>query len=233
MADVPEKSVQFAGAGQPSNAQTTPEPGQQGAGEQQAEQGNKYLTAEEAQRLFDDLFNRRAQSLSAKTENRVRKVIEAAQAKGFTMTEQQAEAALSVMDNERQQPQTQPQGAQPTNPPPQARTNAPAQATAQAQGPETRDVHPVIATATNMMAQAGVSIEQDDPESELIDKQTTDPVVFLSSIKAAIEAKQQRLSMAGDPARIPSLSGSGRPGNPVTQIKDPNELWKLARQKGK
>jgi hypothetical protein len=45
MADVPEKSVQFAGAGQPSNAQTTPEPGQQGAGEQQAEQGNKYLTA--------------------------------------------------------------------------------------------------------------------------------------------------------------------------------------------
>jgi hypothetical protein len=84
-----------------------------------------------------------------------------------------------------------------------------------------------------MMAQAGVSIEQDDPESELIDKQTTDPVVFLSSIKAAIEAKQQRLSMAGDPARIPSLSGSGRPGNPVTQIKDPNELWKLARQKGK
>jgi polyhydroxyalkanoate synthesis regulator phasin len=172
MADVPEKSVQFAGAGQPSNAQTTPEPGQQGAGEQQAEQGNKYLTAEEAQRLFDDLFNRRSKSLSAKTENRVRKVIEAAQAKGCTMTEQQAEAALSVMDNERQQPQTQPQGAQPTNPPPQAR-------------------------------------------------------------KAAIEAKQQRLSMAGDPARIPSLSGSGRPGNPVTQIKDPNELWKLARQKGK
>jgi hypothetical protein len=70
-----------------------------------------------------------------------------------------------------------------------------------------------------MMAQAGVSIEQDDPESELIDKQTTDPVVFLSSIKAAIEAKQQRLSMAGDPARIPSLSGSGRPET-LTQIED-------------
>lgn len=226
MTDVPNGSLQFAGEGTPPDASNTHSaPNQPGGGEQQIGDGPKYITLEDAQALFDSLFDRKAQSIGDKAAHRVQKVLAAAQAQGLALTQQQAESLVETFDAQPQQPQQQPP-AQPAALP----QRQPAQAPKGESQAEPEEIHPVLQTAYAMMQKAGVTIEKDDPEMQTIDHETTDEFTFLTSVRQAIQAKQERLAKAGDPARIPSLSGPGRPANAVQQIKDPNELWKLATQ---
>lgn len=68
--------------------------------------------------------------------------------------------------------------------------------------------NPVLAEAAQMMADAGVKIERDDPEAKLIDLQTTSIKKFLDSIDAAIKAKLKRVQ--------PSASEGEEPEENVT-----------------
>ncbi len=228
---VPTNPIQFAGAGNPGNASNTPEPQQQkGAGEQQQDTGAKYLTPEDAEALFNNMFERKAQSITDKTTARVQKVLQAAQQQGLQITPQQAQAMLDVADAENQQ-QAQPQ--QPQTTPQPSRQQPPSQpAQSRSEAAPDQAPHPVLATADAMIQASGISFDDGDPELELIDKETKNPLEFLNSIDKAIKEKQARLQKAGDPARMPSLSSQGRPANAVSQIKDPNELWKMARSQG-
>lgn len=224
------KPLQFAGAQanpQPSNPAQPAESSAQ-EGQAQADNTPKFLTEEAARQLFDSLFLSKGQQIAAKTEGRVRKVLEAAQAQGVTMTAQQAQQIIATADTEAQQAQPQQQvQAQPQAQPAQQQPSTPARQE------QPQAVHPVIAVAQQMMSEAGITLEDSDPENSLVDQKTTNPAVFLASIQAAIDAKARRQAAAGTPARIPSLGGNGRPANPVSTIKDTNELWKLARQSGK
>lgn len=71
-------------------------------------------------------------------------------------------------------------------------------------------VHPVVATALEMMRKSGVQIEKDDPEYGVIDHETTDEFDFLASVKKAIQTKQARLSRPkGQSSATPGDIGTG------------------------
>jgi hypothetical protein len=223
MTEEKSQPFQFAGAGQPQETSTPATPDGNGGGETQTANVPAYVTKDEVEQLFDQMY-RRVQSLTDKQAARVEKVLKAAEARGISMTTEQAkELAAAAMDGEEPSHVSAPAHSQ-------AAPASPARP-AQAEPEPEPELHPVLFTANEMMRKAGVTIEDEDPELSLIDRQTTDEFTFLASIKNAIDAKRTRLGKAGDPARLPSLTGPGRPANPVREIKDPNELWRLATQR--
>lgn len=227
--------VQFAGGGTPETSEPAQPNQPGGAGAQTGgtqQQQPQYVTMDQVQQILKQELDRYRDSITDRTANRVQKIIQQAAQRGVQLDPAQARAVIETIDSEAQaqanvqQPQQQPQQgnvqAQPAQPPNQQHAQ-PQQAT-----PE--NIHPVVLAADDMMQRAGVFIEPDDPELALIDQKTDDPVAFLSSVKQAIAAKQQRQQAKGSPARMPALTAQGAPGNPVTGIKDPSELWKLAMQ---
>jgi hypothetical protein len=81
-------------------------------------------------------------------------------------------------------------------------------------GQQEQPPDPVTADAWRMMAEAGVEIDDQDPEYATI--QSTSPYAFLRSIESAIEAKRQRISQQAPlppaaqpaPARTPTNAGA-------------------------
>lgn len=87
---------------------------------------------------------------------------------------------------------------QPSSP---ASANQPAQA-------DRGDVGEINAAAFAMMKEAGIHIDENDPEAQSLDQ--TNAYKFFKSLEVAIEAKKQRL--ASSPKRTPTnLGGSGAP----------------------
>lgn len=118
------------------------------------------------------------------------------------------------------------QDAQPVPEPPQPSTPQPAQAVP-AQG---EAVHPVMALATDIIRKAGLDPQADIPEWADVDKSTDDPVVYLASVKAAVEKYQARTSVPAG-ARAPAAPVAAQPGNPLASINDPRELYARAFKK--
>lgn len=233
-------SLQFGGGGSPESADPNAQPDKQGGGASQVveqQQVPQYVTMEQVQEILTRELTRFRDSVTDRTAHRVQKILQQAQQKGVTLDPDQARAVLSVLDEEQQGQETQVQshGKQPEQQSPvvssdQARPNQDQRLGGEQQPVE---VHPVILAADAMMQKSGVYIDPEDPELSLIDQETTDEITFLTSVRAAIQAKQQRLAAAGSPARMPNMSGAAKPGNPVANITDPDELWRMAMQKGR
>jgi hypothetical protein len=151
-------------------------------------------------KLVEDIVSRKVQSATDKAMNRVEKVLAAAQQQGLNLTNAQAEKIADAIETEKPAGG----GAGGKSPAPDA---------------QAEPLHPVIATALEMQQAAGVRIEGNDPEVQIVDRETTDPVVFLQSIQAAIEAKRARLAQAGSPARIAAAgNASGAAGGSKGQL---------------
>ena len=176
-----------------------------------------YVTKAEISALEEKLrkeMQQTAQSQADKVKNQINKKLETLKAAGITATPEQAQAMIQAEQSQApetpQQPVTQPR--QPAQAAPVvAQTNDPIlnqAATWMQEDKSTPD--PITAEAYRKMAQSGVRIQDSDPEASLI--KGGNVTEWLSSVDAAIEAKQKRLNIKGTPIRTPNLS-SGTPSS--------------------
>ena len=87
----------------------------------------------------------------------------------------------------------------------------------------------------------GVWVEENDPEAKALMQawETRKPRAILQAAEAAAKAKQARLNVAQAqpptpaPFRNTVLAGSGQPSaiNPIKDITDPDQLWKMAKKR--
>ena len=87
----------------------------------------------------------------------------------------------------------------------------------------------------------GVWVEENDPEAKALMQawETHKPRAILQAAEAAAKAKQARLNVAQAqpptpaPFRNTVLAGSGQPSaiNPIKDITDPDQLWKMAKKR--
>lgn len=196
----------------------------------------RYVTDEQlsqalnqVQQKMDNLFHN-VQSRTDRVEDRVKKWSESAKAQGITLTESQRklmEDTALIQTLQEDSNAQQPQGPVP------------------GQGQPTGNVDPrlierINLAADTMMLAANISIDESDPENTIIvSAESGTPKEYLSAVQKAIDAKQARLG--GSPqAAIPQPGAPKSPGlvkgvpqsNPIENIKDPNELWKLATKTG-
>lgn len=181
----------------------------------EAQQVDQVFTPQQLEAM-EKLVNEKAvkqwqaiQSMQAKMEERVKKDFER-QVKtlyelGIKLTPEQA--AKLQEDTRRSFAEAEKDGQQsPANPQP-----------AQDSAKQKTEIHPVVATANEIMKAAGVTIDDNDPEIKLVDSKTQDPLEFLQSVRNAANAKAKRLAESRnkqfDPARTPGVVGAGDHGS--------------------
>lgn len=219
-------AVAFQGPGQdPAAPSPAPTPAPEGQPPDAAQP--LTLTQEEFERRLKEAEDRalaRAQSLFDKGQTKVRarldqleqslKGVQIAPEEREKLRQQVINAALTEED-------APPQPSAPAA----GQTAQPGQA---APAPEGQDLDPISTEALRMMTAAGVVIEDDDPEAKTIDQSSA--YAFLRSVEAAIEAKRRRTA----PRTPTSLGGAGSHNpNPISDINDPGELFKIAFGAGK
>jgi hypothetical protein len=214
MSDTPKGSFQLAGEGTAPTASPASVPQSPEGGEPQAGNPPAYITEERLNQILADRDRRLGQSISDKTADRVRKIVEAARQAGEDVTPEQVNAILT----------------QPPKTSAPASSSAPAQV--QAQEPGTPADNPVVQMAKDRLRKEGIDPEKinpEDPDYKLIDWETDDPIAFLASIPAFIAAHKER---QGNPARIPSLSsgGAGAGGGKQALIHEYQQLSKNPTQ---
>jgi hypothetical protein len=189
MSDTPKGSFQLAGEGTAPTASPASVPQSPEGGEPQAGNPPAYITEERLNQILADRDRRLGQSISDKTADRVRKIVEAARQAGEEVTPEQVNAILTQ--------------------PPKTSTPASAAAPAQVQPQEQGTAKDPVAIARAKLLKEGIdpdSVTPEDPDFKLINWDTDDAVEFLASIPAYIAAHKER---QGNPARIPSLSSGG------------------------
>ncbi len=91
---------------------------------------------------------------------------------------------------------------------------------------------PFIDLAKAFSQVAGVEIQKNDPEIEkhqlALKKGEKPDAKWLFRYQEAVREKKARAARESLPA---GSLGSGGGGNPISSVKDPNELWKMARGK--
>jgi len=219
----------------PETPSPAPQAAQPAAGTEAAPQ---YVTLEQLA-AAEERIVRASQSLVDKSSARVQEHIKAVEANiqtlkgmGVTLTDAQAEAwknreAMAVL--------TGTAGSD---------AHAPASQTGQVvngneAAPGVSEPSNVDREAWQMMAQAGMYFEDGDPELGQIVTNST-PYQYLRSIEQALASKRARLgnvSAAPPPAvgRTPATISGGAAGatNPIANITDPRELFRIAQEQGK
>lgn len=198
--------------------------------EQGAEQS--YLTRKEAEALMREIANqaadgayRKAQSLVDKTDNRLKQQVEERFSKLKTARAQMEAAGQPVSDEafdrllEQERLNILSSVGNQDNPP--------------GANIEQREAEAINREAQKIMQEIGVEVEEDDPEAEYVNLQST-PEVFLETLRIAAKAKAKRLTDSGQTvepaapeARIPSLGSSGKQSNPIADITDPATLIQM------
>lgn len=191
-----------------------------------------YLTRKEAETLMREIADqaadgayRRAQSLIDKTDNRLTKQVQDRFEQLKTARAQMAAAGQPVSDEafddllEAERLKILSSVGDQGIPP--------------AAGIEQREVDAINREAQRIMEELGVEVEEEDPEAEYINFQST-PEVFLETLKVAAKMKAKRLTDSGEKvepvapeARIPSLGASGKQSNPIADITDPDTLIQM------
>lgn len=226
---------------QPGRGQLPEKPATPAAPGQQQVSGAdqpKYVTLEEAQRLANEAAEaafRRSQGLYEKGRQGFEARVQAELANFEKVLDLQKKAGMAFTPEQetalRQQAINQAFIGGEQNPP----AESPEQPPAQDGGEDDADLDPVTAEAWRMMEDAGIIIEDDDPEAGTLDQSS--PYAFLRSIDKAIEAKRQRTGGQQEPAsqaRTPTNIGSaGSHPNPVANTNDLDQLWGMAKQSGK
>lgn len=148
----------------------------------------------------------KSQSHTDKTAARITKELTRLQQAGIQATPEQVQALIDQEAGSAQP--SQPAPAAPVSPP----AAAPAQAQTQAQPAPGSEQDPVTAAAVAIMQEAGIQVEEADPEFAMVDTKTDNAGKFLASVNKAVQAKRERIQR--DPAaRIPSLGGGSGAGS--------------------
>lgn len=171
------------------------------------EPAQQYLTKEAAESLIKDLTAKQfqaIQSMQAKQGERIKKEFDqrlaALQAAGLQVTPEQAQV---IQQQTRQQFEQLESANEPAAQP----------------GQQQPDLDPINSAAIQMMDNAGVRIEDNDPELSLIDRTTDKPGIYLASVYEAIAKKKERMSRpGGSPASIPTVAGRGSPSDLRTEF---------------
>ncbi len=188
-----DTSVQTPEAGQPQNT-SNPEGSKQPQGAGQGV-GVQYATVADVQRIFEDLFQRKASSISDRTAYKVQQVMAKLREEGLQVSAEQVQGLIQ---------------SQPSQPQAEVKSTQPGPAKGEDTEVPTEAMPPILAAAVGMMQRADLYIEDDDPELKLIDIDHADdqPDVFLAQVKHAMQVKQQRLADTAA-ARSPSFGGTG------------------------
>ena len=194
---------------------------------EQLQQVLKQYTTEIQQKM-DNLYHG-VQTRDNRVQNLVKQWEAAAKAQGVELNDSQRKLMADTALIE-----TIKQTANTTQPP------APVPGQGQAEGNVDQQlIERVNQTAYNMQLVAGVTIEDSDPEiSILAAAENGTPKEYLDAIQKAINAKQART--AGSPNVAPTQAAPGAPkspglvkgvpqSNPISNINDPDELWKLTK----
>lgn len=189
----------------------------QGEAQQQDDAAKGYVTKAELDALREEMVkiaHSSAQSSTGKLEQRIIKRMNELKAAGIPAT---AESVQRLIDAEEQHgdaastaPSIPPenQGGQVAQPAPtgnQAVDPIIAKAAAWMDEDGMQNPNPITAEAYRLMAVEDIHIMDEDPEAKTIGGKTA--FEFLSSLKAAVEAKRARLDLKGTPARIPGMAG--------------------------
>lgn len=102
-------------------------------------------------------------------------------------------------------------------------------------------VERVNQAAETMLEIAGITLEENDPEVEMINKAAEGTAEqYLDAHREAIRLKKERLALGEkEPSKRPPAGGApgsipGSPNtNPIANVTDPDELWRLAQKQGK
>ena len=239
----PNKAVAFepgkvAEATPPGQPQVNP-PAQAGQEPSSAPQP-KFITLEQAQALAnqaaldaEERAFRRAQGLVSKADNRITEKVKQDLAALQGMITLQKSAGIEVTPMQEAQLRNQIiANAYSQGEPPLTHTEQPAEPKPEAPSSEAAD--PITAEAWRLMQAAGIIINDNDPETEKLDQSSG--YAFLRSIEAAIEAKRQRITSTSMQAPGRTPTGAGATGayqaNPIQDITDPAELFKIAKAQG-
>lgn len=203
MSDQSEAPIQSPGQETPDNGQP------------------KYITQDELSRLLQETENKafqRAQSLYDKGQGKVQAELKRVN----DSIEQMRKHGIDVPPEKVKAMQDEAVRTALTEAPPEEHKIAPQSKVSADAAPD-----PVTAEAWRMMKEAGVVLDESDPEMSKLD-QEHGPYKFLQSVEAAIADKQRRLlSQTKSPeARLPGITG-GSPGASVEAIT--NQLAELQR----
>ena len=114
---------------------------------------------------------------------------------------------------------------------------------AQQQAAPTEEDDPLLNDIAAVFQDVGVWVEENDPEAkELVQAmKSKSPRLVLQAAEKAAKAKQERLNSGNatqvqppaNPLRNVVLAGSGQPSaiNPIKDITDPDQLWKMAKKR--
>lgn len=241
MSDQPtDKAMGFPGAGQaPEGTPPVEPPVQPSTGPTTISQEQLDQISETVFRRFQGLQDKHAATINKKISDGFKALtqsLEVARASGAQITpEQEAQMKNKIItDAYAEEGTTEP-------PPPPSPIDQPPTAQGPGQGQE---VDQVTLDGWAIMEEKGVFIKQEDPEAELLAKAKT-PRQFYAAIEQAIEKKTARLNESGAPPEPPPVlpgagrmptnvaSSGGHAGDPILNVTDPDQLWQIAREKGK
>ena len=202
-----------------------PSGGQQAPGQQAPAQAQQpgaagaetpaYITRQEAETLAQQAAEavwRKAQGYADKSSSRLEQRVKELQGLlGPLTNEQRAQLEKTL---------TQPDGSQ------QAAGATP-DAAGPAGGGQQATAEQVNAEAERIYREAGVALEENDPEAKLVDQSSPDR--FLATLREATATKAKRVN--GSPARMPFLGAGGKAGGTLQGIQDSDRLWKEASEK--
>ncbi len=197
-----------------------------------------YITMTDAEKIIEQVVEkalRRVQSLTDRTESRLKSEIESRQKAIDQALNELRSAGMTI-------PESAERGAKERVVQEALLQASGKQETAVPNAPSPEIVNYVNARADQMFREAGVTVEENDPEASGID--FTSPESFLTTLKAAVQMKSERMKGTGQvqppaqeqaqvnpAARMPSLTGGGMRANPMDQITDPTELIRMGLRK--
>ena len=188
-------------------------------------------------KTLDDKFSnlyRGIQSQNDKLQDRVQKKMEAyeqaAKAQGITLTPTQRQRLVDDTTIAELQSASNPSPSQPI--PDQGKQRGES---------EDEFVNRVNLAAETMLKVAGITLDDNDPELDLINKASEGSAEqYLEAHREAIRLKKERLASGGKEtpqrASVGGVPGaiSGSPNsNPIANIMDKDQLWDMAKKQGK
>ena len=200
-------------------------PGQSPANQNQLDNLTKEEVLQLIEKTREDVMTeaeRWMQSQFDKRDNRLEKRIEAIQEQAKTLGLSNDDPAVQqkIMD-ERRRALDEAFDAKGNTGQPKAQQDAPA---------NPLDGY-VRARQQQIFTELGEMVTDNDPEAQSIQRDSLEN--FLYTYRKAVEAKKQRRDQEtrtpGSPeSRMGSLGSGGIPGNPIAEIRDPHELFKIA-----
>lgn len=158
------------------------------------------IVKEETSKAFKGIQSMQAKQeerIKAEVKNRIDALVQA----GVQLAPEQQMALAQHTRDQLSAEYTDPSATQAATPP----VNVPAVP----QQPIEPPPDPVSSAAIEMIRKSGLTLDQSDPEFGTVNTQTQDPYEFLTSVKAAIDSKRERITRTSGPAAVPGAVAAG------------------------